>query len=241
MRSLVFRSFDALCAVGSRAHRRLVDAGVREEHISLSPYTIDVDRFASTRRLTRHDARARVGVPEGMPVVLFAGKLTERKRPIDVVRAMRMLDEPARLVVAGDGPLRDRLFSEARHAHIATTDLGFVNQSSIPYVYRAADVLALPSAWEPWGLAINEAMACGTPAVCSAEVSAGDDLVRPVSEHLVHASGDKAALAASLSYALSAPPGQLECCVIKRIDRWTNRESVTGLRQAFEIAVAARG
>jgi glycosyltransferase involved in cell wall biosynthesis len=241
VRSQILRSMDALCAIGSRARSRLVEAGIPETRIALSPYTVDVERFALARRLTRQEARVRVGVPDGLPVVLFAGKLTERKRPVDVVRAMGLLDVPARLVIAGTGRLRDRVVAEAERERIPITELGFVNQSLIPYVYRAADVVALPSAWEPWGLAVNEAMACGTPAVCSTGVSAADDLVLPLSEHLVHATGDEKALATTLSYALSASRNGLEHQVVDRIDHWTYREAVAGLLQAFDVAISARG
>ncbi len=58
--------------------------------------------------------------------------------------------------------------------------LGFVNQSRLPEVYAAAHVLALPSgAEETWGLVVNEAMACGIPAVVSDAVGCGPDLVEP--------------------------------------------------------------
>jgi glycosyltransferase involved in cell wall biosynthesis len=241
VRSQILRSIDALCAIGTRARRRLMDAGVPSDRISLSPYTVDVARFAETRVVPRETARARVGIPEGLAVVLFAGKLIERKRPLDVVRAMRLLPMQARLVVAGDGSLRDEVDREARRLQIPITQLGFVNQSEIPYVYRAADVLALPSDWEPWGLAVNEAMACGTPAVCSTGVSAGDDLVRPVSDTLVHATGDEEALAVALGYALSATHTDLERRVAERIDQWTYREAVAGLLEACNTAVAVHG
>jgi glycosyltransferase involved in cell wall biosynthesis len=207
----------------------------------MSPYTIDVERFQLARRLTRQEARQRAGVPDGLPVILFAGKLTQRKRPVDLVRAMRRLDVPARLVIAGTGELHDRVTAEARCGQIPMTDLGFVNQSEIPYVYRAADVLAMPSAWEPWGLAVNEAMACGTPAVCSMGVAAGEDLVRPLSDQLIHATGDEDALAATLRFALSASPDGIESRVAERIDQWTYREAVAGILKAFDLAINARG
>jgi glycosyltransferase involved in cell wall biosynthesis len=142
-------------------------------------------------------------------------------------------------LISGTGVLRDRVVAEARHENVPISELGFVNQSLMPEVYRAADVLALPSSWEPWGLVVNEAMACGTPAVCSTGVSAADDLVLPVSEQLVHPTGDEKALAAALSYALSSPSG-LERRVIRQIDHWTYREAVDGLLQAFDVAVSAR-
>jgi glycosyltransferase involved in cell wall biosynthesis len=219
----------------------LVEAGITEARITLSPYTVEVERFALARRITRQEARARVGIPDGLPVVLFAGKLQEVKRPVDVVRAIRLLDAPVRLVIAGTGELRDRVVFESQQRGTPITELGFVNQSLIPYVYRAADVLALPSASETWGLVVNEAMAAGTPAVCSTGVSAADDLVRPLGEQFVYDTGDEEALAAALSYALSAPANELERRVIERIDHWTYREAVAGLLQAFDMGVARHG
>jgi glycosyltransferase involved in cell wall biosynthesis len=241
VRSRILRSVDALCAIGTRARSRLIEAGVPDYRVVMSPYTVDVDRFAESRAVRREAARARVGIPEALPVVLFAGKLVDRKRPLDVVRALRLLEQPARLVIAGCGQLGDEVIAEARRLRIPLTQLGFVNQSEIPYVYRAADVLVLPSEWEPWGLAVNEAMAAGTPTICSTGVSAGDDLVRPVSEALVHPIGDEAAIATALSYVLSVPSKDLERRVTERIDQWTYREAVAGLLEACDMAVAAHG
>jgi glycosyltransferase involved in cell wall biosynthesis len=239
VRSRILRAADALCAIGSRAHDRLLEAGIPDSRITLSPYTVDVDRFAFTRSMTRQEARARAGIPNDLPVVMFSGKLIERKRPSDLVRAMSLLDVPARLVIAGTGPLRSRIAAQARQDRVPVTELGFVNQSAIPFAYRAADVVALPSTWEPWGLAVNEAMACGTPAVCSEGVSSADDLVRPLGERLVHAVGDPEALASALTYALSDEPREMEKRVIELIDHWTQREAVEGLLRAFDLAVAA--
>jgi glycosyltransferase involved in cell wall biosynthesis len=72
---------------------------------------------------------------------------------------------------------------------------GFVNQSQIPALLGAADVFVMPSQDEPWGLAVNEAMACGLPAVCSDGVGCAADLVRPGETGYLHRVGDVAALA----------------------------------------------
>jgi glycosyltransferase involved in cell wall biosynthesis len=239
-RSWVLRSADALCAIGSRARQRLMEAGVPETRIVMSPYSIDVERFGVTRELTRREARAFIGIPDDLPVVLFAGKLTERKRPLDVVKALSLASFPARLVIAGTGQLSTRVWAEVERHHIPCTDLGFVNQSRIPYVYRAANVVVLPSDWEPWGLAVNEAMACGTPAVCSTGVASGDDLVQPIDPRLVHPVGDPQSLAVALTHAISDETGELERRVVDRIDHWTQREAVDGLVRAFDLAGAAR-
>jgi glycosyltransferase involved in cell wall biosynthesis len=57
---------------------------------------------------------------------------------------------------------------------------GFQNQSEIPACYAAADLLVLPSdGGETWGLVVNEAMACGVPAVVSDAVGCAPDLIEP--------------------------------------------------------------
>jgi glycosyltransferase involved in cell wall biosynthesis len=59
------------------------------------------------------------------------------------------------------------------------TITGFVNQSQVGEVYAAADILALPSENEPWGLVINEAMNFSLPIVASDRVGSVANLVRP--------------------------------------------------------------
>ena len=55
--------------------------------------------------------------------------------------------------------------------------LGFVNQAELPGWYGCGDVLALPSGREPWGLVVNEGMACGLVPVVSEAVGCAADLV----------------------------------------------------------------
>jgi len=54
----------------------------------------------------------------------------------------------------------------------------FQNQSRMPLVYRLGDALVLPSGyWETWGLAVNEAQACGRPTLVSDRVGCARDIV----------------------------------------------------------------
>jgi glycosyltransferase involved in cell wall biosynthesis len=81
-------------------------------------------------------------------------------------------------VIAGSGPLESQL-----HERIAAFDapvkmIGFVNQSALPALYAATQMLVLPSdASETWGLVVNEAMACGVPAVVSDAAGCARDLI----------------------------------------------------------------
>lgn len=104
------------------------------------------------------------------------------------------------LVVVGDGALKtelqQRVPATLKDRVIWT---GFVGDpSTIAALYKACDVLVLPSRFEPWGLVVNEALAAGAALVASDIVGAADDLLRPGVNGLSFPAGDTSALAAAL-------------------------------------------
>ncbi|NDB75533.1 MAG: glycosyltransferase, partial [Verrucomicrobia bacterium] len=76
--------------------------------------------------------------------------------------------------------------------------VGFKNQSELPPFYAAADFLVLPSVSETWGLVVNEAMACGLPAIVSETVGCAPDLVTEGETGFTFPTGSEAGLMASL-------------------------------------------
>jgi glycosyltransferase involved in cell wall biosynthesis len=196
-------------AIGSANRRFLLARGVDESRIFDAPYFVDNRRFAAESerlRPQREALRASWGVAPQSTCVLFAGKLTGKKRPGDLVAAVaRAKGAGLHLLFAGDGGLRDELERGAAESGISATFAGFLNQSEMPRAYAAADLLALPSdAGETWGLVVNEAMASGRPAVVSDQVGCGEDLVEEGRTGWRYRCGDLAALAHLLSLAGAA-------------------------------------
>ena len=78
----------------------------------------------------------------------------------------------------GDGTLSTELRAEISSLGLGSVVhmLGFRNQTELPELYGAADVLVLPSDIEPWGLVVNDALACGAAVVVSDQVGSGPDL-----------------------------------------------------------------
>jgi glycosyltransferase involved in cell wall biosynthesis len=66
---------------------------------------------------------------------------------------------------------------------------GFINQSQLPAVYTSADLMVLPSDYEPFAVVVNEAMRCGCPVVASDHVGAARDLVAPAAPQLIFPCG----------------------------------------------------
>jgi glycosyltransferase involved in cell wall biosynthesis len=113
-----------------------------------------------------------------------------------------------------------------------------VNQSQLPAVYRAADLLVLPSHYEPFGLVINEAMVCGCPVVVSDRVGAKFDLVRPGENGYVYPAGDVEQLAAVLREILTdrEKRARMGAAARQRMESWSPREYVESMVRAVQLA-----
>src|SRR5262249_23647490 len=145
--------FAACLAVGIRSEAYFRYYGAKR--VVRSPHFVDNTAFASgaeRARASRDALRLSWQLSPTQMAVLFVGKLIDKKRPRDVLDACRRISG-ARAILVGDGPLRGAL---AETAEGAATFLGFKNQSELPAIYAAADVLVLPSdRQETWGLVIN--------------------------------------------------------------------------------------
>jgi glycosyltransferase involved in cell wall biosynthesis len=203
---LLLRSFDGFMYVGRRNRDYLRHYHVREDRLFFSPHCIDNDRFASNAEPDHGGRRQGDGDPKDTKSVLFVGKLAEGKRPFDIIRALAlpgMQERRTQAVFVGAGEVEDGLRREAAHSGVPAVFHGFQNQSAMPSLYASADLLVLPSDQETWGLVVNEAMACGVPAVVSEAVGCGPDLIEPGRTGAVFPVGDIAALAEAIRSTLA--------------------------------------
>jgi glycosyltransferase involved in cell wall biosynthesis len=157
------------------------------------------------------DSRARAlrtawGVESDEKVILFAGKLQEKKCPDILISAFAKLKNTrAALVFVGDGEEKSNLRQAALKAAGKVVFVPFCNQSEMPAVYRAGDVFVLPSTHdETWGLATNEAMCSGIPVILSDRVGCSPDLVVPGVTGWVFSSGNAERLTEVLQAALNS-------------------------------------
>jgi glycosyltransferase involved in cell wall biosynthesis len=155
--------------------------GVPSEKLYPCPHSIDVHRFGdSSARLEQKASawRSELGISPEQKVLLFAGKFEAKKRPVELMRALQQQGSSILLVMVGGGPLQAEIDTIARADPSRFRVLPFQNQSRMPVVYRLADLFVLPSAYgESWGLAVNEALACGRPVIVSDRVGCARDVV----------------------------------------------------------------
>lgn len=222
------RLYDVFLGVGSRTIDYLERCGIDEARRGLLPYAVDSDSFRAGSRIspeTRTAERLRHGVAGAAnaanaanaasaagaaKVVLAVAKLNDREAPWDLIEALPGLRAGVEVVVAGDGPalasLRERAEALAPgRAHFP----GYIQYPELPVLYGAADLFVHTAHQEYWGVSVAEALACGLPAITSASVGAGLDLIRPGRNGFVYAGGDVAELARCINEALEWPRSEV--------------------------------
>jgi glycosyltransferase involved in cell wall biosynthesis len=187
----VYRHVDRALYVGQNSRAYFEAHGLSDDQLTWVPHAVENARFADApdAEAKARRWREKIGIPEEAPVVLFAGKLGEKKAPDVLLDAFLQLEkQEAHLAVVGSGPMEEALRDEAED-HPRVHFLGFQNQSRMPVVYRLGDVFVLPSRGpgETWGLAVNEAMACGRPVVVTEKVGCAPDLVDDANGRVVPA------------------------------------------------------
>jgi len=185
-----FLSRSALGAGLARRYMRDVYVPQFDAHIANSAYTaaeiphnprhprpvyvrhmgVDTTTFTPARRNRPRRARRRaaLGVPAGVPLLVYAGRLSAEKHAHLLVDMMRHLrSSGVRLAVAGDGPLRPELVRRADRecpGRIRFLD-NIADRADLADLLADADLFVHPNPREPFGIAPLEAMAAGLPVV----------------------------------------------------------------------------
>jgi glycosyltransferase involved in cell wall biosynthesis len=186
--------------------------GVPATNTIVIPNEIELERFASPSPDEVQQLRDALGLPTGVPVVLFVHRLAERKGAHLIVPiAERVLARrpDTMFVVIGDGPYRGRLERQvaASGASSSIRLLGRIpNRAIVPY-YAMADVFMMPSLEEGFPRVLLEAMATGVPFV-AVDVGGVRDILSPQQQRCVVPARDCDAFAARLVDLLNDPQGR---------------------------------
>jgi glycosyltransferase involved in cell wall biosynthesis len=169
--------------IGALNREHLLQQGMPPEKMSFAPYAspLAIPSDLPTRQRLRDELRTRLGLAPDDIVVLFSGKLIEKKNPGLVLVALGLLPadlaKRVHVVFVGSGALEPTLREEAKKFPGRIHFAGFVNQSELPSYYLAADILVLTSrrAGETWGLVVNEALQAGCGVIMTSAVGSSRD------------------------------------------------------------------
>jgi alpha-1,6-mannosyltransferase len=194
--------FDRVVTTTRFAAQEFARIGIPTDHV---PLGVDLERF---RPAPRPQTGPLAGTQkDGVPLLVLCSRLSREKRPDLAVEALRVLHRvgcPARLVVAGSGPLTASLRRRARGLPVEMVG-HLADRSSVAGLLSSADVVLAPGPVETFGLAALEALACGTPVV-AASTSAVAELVGGGAGR--SARPEPPALAAAVKALLAVPEGQ---------------------------------
>lgn len=233
---LALRAFDAALYVGENSRRYWEHYRYPRDRMFFAPHCVDNDWFAE--RATpeaRAGLRQSCGIAEDAFVVLFAGKLAPLKRPLDIVDAVarcRAAGRPVEMILAGSGALEGAVRAHAAQLNAPIHMLGFCNQTQMPAAYAAADVLALASSSETWGLVANEALACGRPAIVSDACGCAPDLVGDGVAGRIFRCGNVGGLASSIADLMERPASPTE--IARKIGVYSLKAAADGILSAAE-------
>ena len=242
---ILYRLASQVIAPSTGTRDLLRSLGIPEERIALLPYVVDNDWWhAQSAQVERNAVRASWGANPDTAVVLFCAKLQPWKRPLDLVQAFAKANVANSLLLfAGDGPLKEELQAETARLGISepVRFLGFVNQTQLPALYTAADVMVLPSEYDAFGVVVNEAMLCGCPAIASDSVGAGRDLIAPVDPSFIlslRGCQHFAAPCCAAYFWIATIWPNSQTGARERMKTWSPREYIAGVLEAVERAVS---
>jgi glycosyltransferase involved in cell wall biosynthesis len=184
MKQNFLRNCDGFVVPGVSALAYVQSLGPARKDAFVAPNAVDIQLFASKSKAANERAsrlRGELGLPARY--FLFVGSLVKRKGVFDLLDAYQRLSPELRsqigLVFAGDGPERAELESFARSIFPGSVYFpGFIQRDQLAGYYGLAECLVLPTHSDPWGLVVNEAMACGLPVICTDVAGCAADLVK---------------------------------------------------------------
>ena len=236
---LLRQSAACLCC-GRLGREFFLRYGVDPARIFISPYEPDYALVQQLRPEQIESVMRQFGLTRGRRRIVFSGRMVPDKRPDLLIHAFLRIaaDRPEwDLIMVGAGELRESLEGRVPRAlRSRVTWTGFLNdQATISAIYRASDVLSLPSDREPWALVINEAVAAGMAVVASDAVGAAAELVRDRVNGRIFPAGDLDALAdCLLDVTAAAQTDRYRSAAQAVLDDWRRiGDPVQGLRRAL--------
>jgi hypothetical protein len=174
LRRTIHRAVDAFLVTGDSGARYLRSLGISDRKIFKIAYTTDIGRFLSASIIRSAENAERL---------LYVGQLIERKGLLQFLQALSRWaalypDRKVEFVVAGSGPLREKLERFKTPGNLKLVFLGHVDYQELPAVYAEAGIFVLPTLADTWAVVVNEAMAAGLPVFGSTYGQAVSELVQ---------------------------------------------------------------
>jgi len=239
LKGAFLRNCTAFVVPGKSSAEYLQRYDIQQGAVFSAPNAVDTDFFSRHAATVRADAaahRQRLGLPQRY--FLFVGRLVPEKGIFDLLAAYHRLAPELRtnvgLVLVGEGSAHAKVSQCAARISPGQVQVaGFVQRETLATYYALADAFILPTRSDPWGLVVNEAMACGLPIVTTTAAGCAADLVTGWNGFVV-SPGDRAGLAAAMDRLArdSELRAQMGTSSRLRVRRYSPQVCAAGIAQA---------
>lgn len=212
----------------------LVHYGARQEQVYTYPFSSLTQEDILPMPVSEEEKRAlrkSLGIP-GKRMVLSVGQFVPRKGMDTLIQAAAKLEKDTTVCIVGGQPPEEYLALQNRVGADNVMFVDFQKREALARYYRAADVFALATREDIWGLVINEAMAYGLPVVTTNRCVAGMELVQDGQNGYVIPIEDSAILAEKIIAVLQSDLVQMGEASLKAIRGYT----IEAMAQAHEAA-----
>jgi glycosyltransferase involved in cell wall biosynthesis len=204
IKRFMFRHADAIETPGHDGKRFAIKYGARDDRVFLATHTVDIHAARTGVAAARaHRDQLRRGLGLNGFTFIYVGRLWWGKGVNYLLDAFENVQhrapEPVSLLLVGDGPDETSLRQTCAERRIRNVVFaGFKQKRELPSHYALADVFVFPTLGDPYGLVVDEAMACSLPVIStSAAGEIGERIEDGVNGYIVPP-GDSAPLAARM-------------------------------------------
>lgn len=176
------KNCNAYIAPGKASCEYLVSLGAENRIIYIAPNAVDNDYFnqaCSKYRQNKEALKKSRNYPD--KIILYVGRLIDKKGIFDLLKAFQIISDKQSdigLLLVGSGEKEKHYKDFCKNNQIKNIFFtGFLQQEELPLYYGLSDVFVLPTHSDPWGLVLNEAMACGLPVISSDAAGGAQDLI----------------------------------------------------------------
>ena len=214
----------------------LVHYGAKRDRVSLYPFSSLFEKDIAKEVTTASEKEAlrqSLGIAE-KKMVLSIGQFIHRKAFDILLQSAASLDADTGIYIVGGDPTEEyqRLCQELNLKNVHF--LSFMKKEKLVQYYRAADLFALPTREDIWGLVINEAMAYGLPVVTTDKCVAGLELVEDGVNGYIIPTENSEILADRIRKVLQADTARMGSESLKKIRNYTIENMVKAHIQIFE-------
>ena len=225
-------------STGVHTTKYLVHYGAKEEKVIHYPFSSLYERDILEEPVSlqeKMDLRRELEIPE-KHMILAIGQMIHRKGFDVLLKAARNLDPEIGIYFVGGEAKQEHLLLKEELGLINVHFLGFQKKERLAKFYKAADLFALPTREDIWGLVINEALAYGLPTITTDRCVAGLELIEDGVNGYVVPVEDEKALTEKIQAVLASDLEQMGKAALKKVRPYTLENMAKTHAEIFEGA-----